>query len=89
MAATFEWMEAPRPKRRAKATAETRDDEVRRRATMFAALGYPQAKAEARLRANWLWEHERLGKPVVLKRLAALVAEAYARAGIAPAKKKR
>jgi hypothetical protein len=89
MAATFEWMETPRPKKRAKATSGTRDDEVRRRATIFASLGYPQAQAEARLRANWLWEHERIGKPAVLKRLAALVAEAYTRAGIAPAKKKR
>ncbi len=87
MAEPFEWMETPRVARRPSAASDTRDDEVRRRAFLFATLGFSQAEAEARLRQNFLWEHERIGKPAVLERIAALVAESYQRAGAAKPKK--
>lgn len=88
MAEPFEWMETPRLSRRATATSDTRDDEIRRRAFIFATLGYTQKQAEARLRQNALWEHERIGKPTILKRLSSLVAESYQRAGAGKKKKK-
>jgi hypothetical protein len=75
-------METPRIPDRPGAAGETRDNEVRRRAALLASLGFSKARAEARLRQNFVWEHERLGKPAILKRLAALVAEAYQQAGV-------
>jgi hypothetical protein len=88
--AEFDPIDFPRsPRRSQAATAETRDDEIRRRAAILAHLSYPQAKAEARVRANVQWEHARLGKATVLKRIAALVAEEYARAGLGTERKKK
>ena len=88
--AEFDLIDFPHsPSRPPAATATTRDSEIRRRAAVLAHLGYSQAKAEARLRANVQWEHERLGKATVLKRIAALVAEEYVRAGLGAAPKKK
>ena len=89
MAEPFEWMETPRVARRPSATSETRDNEVRRRAFIFATLGFTRAQAETRLRQNAIWEHERMGKPAILKRISALVAESFQRAGVAKKKKKK
>lgn len=87
--AEFEWMEAPRVRRTTERTAETRDDEIKRRATLFARLGVPKAEAQKRLISYLTWEYERVGKPAAIKRLPALVTEAYSRAGVGGRKKKR
>ncbi|OGQ83687.1 MAG: hypothetical protein A2289_15740 [Deltaproteobacteria bacterium RIFOXYA12_FULL_58_15] len=68
--------------------AEVHDEEVRCRAMLYAKLGYPRARAEARLRANFEWEHDRLGKAAVLKRIPALVLDTYQRAGVELRKKR-
>jgi hypothetical protein len=88
--AEFDLIDFPHsPSRPQLATANTRDSEIRRRAAMLAHLGYSQARTEARLKANVQWEHERLGKATVLKRVTALVAEEYARAGLGGERKKK
>ncbi|MBI5509144.1 MAG: hypothetical protein HY903_10360 [Deltaproteobacteria bacterium] len=88
--AEFDLIDFPRtPQPKTPATARTRDEEIRRRAAILAHLGYPQAKAEARLKANLQWEYERLGKAAVLKRVATLVGEEYARAGVAAPERRK
>lgn len=89
----FEFMGSSEDRTSARSTREVREGEIRRRAMMLAGLGYTREQAEARLRANTSWEHEGLGKPVVLKKLSVLVGEAFGKAGVAPTraagKKKR
>ena len=87
MAEFFDWMTSP-PTRCKGTAADVREDEVRRRAMLFAKLGYPRAHAEARLKANFDWEHDRFGTAAVLKRIPALVLETYQRAGLEPKKKR-
>jgi hypothetical protein len=87
--AEFDWMESPRTPQRPSRTAQTRDDEIIRRATMYAYLGVARGTAERRLQAYATWECERLGKPTVVERIPALVAAAYERAGVTAARKKR
>lgn len=68
-------------------TRATREDEVSHRAFLFARLGYPKKLAESRLRSYLTWEYECVGKPVIDKRIGALVTAAYKRAGVATKKK--
>jgi hypothetical protein len=87
----FDWM-TTKPVKRKKRTAETREDELMSRAYVLARLGYAKKRIEARLKQNLAWEYEKLGAPVVQKRLAAAVSEACRRAGLAapaPSAKKR
>lgn len=70
-------------------TNSMRVDEMARRAAMLANLGFSSDQTEARLKARILWEHELVGKPIVLKQLEAVVADAYRRAGLAKKAKKK
>ncbi len=76
----FDWMDS-RTARRTRNSEEVRADEVTRRATLLAHLGYSEATALARLRANLEWEYESMGKATVAKKLGALIGDAYKRAG--------
>jgi hypothetical protein len=76
----FDWM-GSRVRATPQNTAQTRDAEITARAGLLARLGVPKKQAEKRLKALVSWEHEQLGKALVQKRLAALVAHAYKRAG--------
>ena len=88
--AEFDLIDFPRSRRHDVAhTAATRDSDIRRRAAMLAHLGFSQARAESRLKANVQWEYDGVGKATVLKRLSALVAEEYARAGVPAERKKK
>ena len=57
------------------------ENEISDRAFLLARLGYPKKKTEKRLKANLTWEFERVGSASTLKRVKALVNEAYRRAG--------
>lgn len=81
--ADFDLIDFPESTRHSReATALSCDREIRRRAAMLAHLGFQQPRAEARLKAYVAWEYERVGKPLVAKRIEKLVAEEYVRAGV-------
>ncbi len=86
---SFDWMSV---KPRNGNPSAAREDEVLARATLLAKLGYSKKRIEARVKQNLAWEYERVGTPVVAKRVGALVTEACRRAGVAvpaPATKKK
>ena len=85
----FDWMQTPQFRRRPKATQETRDSEIQRRAAIMANMGFPRAKAEKRLKAYAKWEYERVGKPSIMKRIPGIVTQAYQRAGQGKSSKKK
>jgi len=87
---TFDLIDFTRSRPPALATTQrTRDDDIRRRAALFAHLGVKSDVAEAKLKARVAWEYENLGRPTILKRLPTLVAEEYHRAGVTPAERKK
>ena len=88
--AEFDLIDFPHSPRQPLAkTVVTRDSEIRRRAAIMAHLGYAQSRTEARLKANLQWEYELVGKAMVAKKIATIVAEEYARAGLAAERKKK
>ena len=82
----FEWI-GTTTRNTPASTRATREDEVSHRAFLFARLGYPKKLAESRLRSYLAWEYERIGKPVIDKRVGPLVTAAYKRAGVGAKKK--
>lgn len=73
----FEWMVSKPSRRRAPSTLAMREEELAQRAGLLARLGYARQRTEQRLRQNAIWEHEQLGKPLYIKRLGEIVAQAY------------
>ena len=76
----FDWMQSPSFPVRKDATRSTREDEIYARAHLLARLGVPKKEAERRIKAKLAWEYERLGKPIISKRVSSVVSAAYKRA---------
>lgn len=77
----FEWMKPVGAYGRNEETRAMREGELAHRALVLARLGYSVDEVEARLQDNLAWEYELVGNATGAKRLSAIVAEAFTRAG--------
>ena len=66
-------------------TLAAHEQQIQKRAYLYARLGLPKKTAEQKLTAALAWEFERVGKPAVAKKVSGLVSAAYKLAG--PGKK--
>ena len=79
--ADFEWMKPTARAHKAESTRAGWESELESRAALLCKLGYDKAAVEERLKRALVWEYELVGKAAAVKKVSAIVAEAYRGAG--------